>query len=300
MSRSVVRGLSLAGAGHTTVYLAEDFTATVNSLSGQATYDANRCGGTVIARTLSDPPSTVVLNLPATAERRLSPEDLERIAAHEGCHVLMYDRGELKPVADHRGRLPSFLGVAEGQIEEYRCELTVVRELGYPPSPHASPSSVPDRLADAEETVLRALMDNVSATDGGIEMWNRVHGAAMVPLLKSLAETAGGAAALDSDLSRADLGPAREQWDDILAPTWEQRLSLLRSLPPASQPFDQGSHADAVRELARLEHLMLADLGFAFADSNEGTIFTSTLSPAKTIERAQRLSQVASWLDDRT
>ena len=88
---AVRKGLAAAGMTAEAV-ISGEFVTTVRSLTGSSSYHIDRGAGTVGARTLNLPDGPVVIfNWGSLSE--VQPLDLERLAAHESGHVLLYSRG---------------------------------------------------------------------------------------------------------------------------------------------------------------------------------------------------------------
>jgi hypothetical protein len=74
-------------------FVSGDFVTTVRKLTGSGTYHTDRGAGTVGAKTLNLPTGPVViLNWDVLSEQKA--HGLERTAAHEAGHALLYSRGE--------------------------------------------------------------------------------------------------------------------------------------------------------------------------------------------------------------
>lgn len=280
------RALAKVGAQYARLVATDDFDRTVQELLGNDTYQGERSSGRVAAKTFIEPAATVVLNL--TALSTLPDDEIERTIAHEACHVLMYDRREDSywhhDLASDQAAY-DLISMASGAIEEFRCEVTVVRELGYPGSPNNSSEHLSVNLHNTNVDFLTAVSD---PTDDDLDLLvARVTGTASA-LSKTLAVTAAGATDLDGDLSLLDLGVGADDWADYVEPTWQKRLALLRRLPGAKDKLDAPTLREVLLLTAEVERDSLRAMGFSYESRPGGIYFQRVASDEHLYARVAR------------
>lgn len=270
------RALAKVGAQHARLVATEDFERTVQELLGNDAYLGDRNSGRVAAKTFIDPAATVVLNLAVLST--LPENDIERTIAHEACHVLMYDRREGSywhhDLASNQAEY-DLISMASGAIEEFRCEATVVRELGYAASTNSSAEHLSANLHNTNVDFLTAVSD--PSSDDVDLLLARVTGTASA-LSKTLAVTAAGAVGLDGDLSVLDLGVEAGDWADYVEPTWQRRLALFRCLPGARDTLDAPTLREVLLQAAEVERDSLRAMGFAYESRQGGVHFRRVAS----------------------
>jgi hypothetical protein len=262
-------GLQKVGADHATVVVTDDFDATVRRLTQRPEYAADRRSGMVVAKTLVDPPSTIVFNRRAIQKQSLTPHEIERFIVHEGCHVLMYNRNEdtsfHHDLASNQGEY-NLISAAGEVIEEFRAELTTVRDLGYPPQRNCDVGDLARLLHNTNVDFVEAVLAPGISDPSVFE--RRMYQSVGLPLAKTLAVISAGAVAYGGDLT--NVSPDRDDWIDYAQNTWPQRHALFESLPPATHPWDPDSYRAALRRGAEIEQQFLRDVGLEYVFPENG------------------------------
>lgn len=265
ISAAIRAGLERVGADSADVIFTADFDHTVRKLTGHPTYSGDRNSGTVIAKTLPDPPSTIVFNERGIARHSLAMQEIERFAAHEGCHALMYNRGEgiswHHDLASNQGQFDLLAAAAEF-IEEYRCELTTVRDCGYPPQRSVGPADLGRNLHNLNVSFVEAVAD--SNGDDPQDLLDGVRSAVAIPLIKTLAITSAAAVNVHGDLAKLELDAGAADWDDYVCPTWSRRFAFLSALSPATDAWGANDYRAALRAGADIERELMLDVGFEY------------------------------------
>lgn len=277
-------GLGAASVRDSTVVLTRDFDMTVRRLTGSHTYSGDRNSGYVLAKTLVEPAHTVVLNQIAIERQRVTLAEIERTMAHEGCHVLMFDRRESATFHhDLAGSQEEFnmMHLGGEVIEEYRCELTVIGVLGYPTMRACSSEDLGRNLHNANVDLVEALIDPASQDVHHLQ--NRILGSVATPLAKTVAVTAAGAA------DPCSMWVSNEDWLDYVQPVWQRRQEFFEQLPPAQSEMDRTAYRAALRESGAIEKEGLQAIGFEYQTTDAGeTVFRRTLPDANCRERLAR------------
>jgi hypothetical protein len=81
------------------------------------------------------------------------------------------------------------------------------------------------------------------------------------------------------DLS-AEGSSAQADWDDLVAPSWSQRLALYATLPTAAERLDPAAWDHALTAGLALEASLLSDVGFVFESSTRATASTAVSATA--------------------
>jgi hypothetical protein len=262
-AEAMTRGLASMHAEDVQVIATNNFVQTVARMIEKPSYTAERGSGVVAARTVTGfDGSVVVLNYPELSS--LPPGGIERALAHEGGHVLINARGT-EETSGNRDRTESdwqwllkCLGALA--IVELRIERSLA-ELGYEPS-GAAASDVEQSLLVTNIGVVSAVTSPASADP------KHLHDTAITTLdhaTKKLAYVAapliaGRSTFLPSELS----AEGQANWADYVAPTWERRMTLWRSIPSVIEPIPVEKWRTIMREAAELEQAFLRSFGFAF------------------------------------
>lgn len=284
-------GLAAVGADHARVVVSGVFDTTVGRLIGHHTYAEDRGAGAVTARTLADPAATIVVNQRAVETQELTVDDLERIAAHEGGHVLMNDREEgLGWHQDLATDQVSFhlLTIAAGVIEEYRCEAALAARRTYPAMRGRRAVDLAGNLHDANVAFLGAVSDEESADPAVLH--HRIVDGVVTPLSKTLAVTLAGTIGGADEV--AGLVGDREDWRDYVEPTWARRTQFLAGLPTATEPMARDAYRDALQEGARIEAAFLRDVGFEYLSDDQGWGFVRVVADERCAERLDRALRI--------
>ncbi len=251
------------------VVAAEDFDGAVRDLTGSTTYSADRGTGTVGAKTLvtaAGPVIVVNTNVLTDTDVAL----VERTLAHETGHALIDGRGE--GVEGRRGLASldwtwHLLCIAGFAMQEVRCE-RAVGSLGYPATDTATAEHLVEVL-HATTLDLRQAMHDPTSEDPWVFMQ------AVIQVLDRLTKVLAYAGAESLRTGEAPAITAQgvlalDAWQEYVAPTWERRLALYQSLPPATAAISEADWRQSLVEGALLEHDLLRCLGFEFEDSVGG------------------------------
>jgi hypothetical protein len=263
---AIRRGFETMGVEDVTVVVTTDFARTVAQFSGASTYNADRGGGVVGARTMYGPDGpTTVLNSPELASRPAA--DVERLLAHEAGHVIVAARRNEEmsgyredSETDWEWTLKCVGGLA---MIEYRIEKALVQR-GYPPAESTPTSDADQHLYAVNAQVVEAVLDPANADP------SRLHDRVVAVLdhaTKLLAYIAASVTSERKNFDPAELSAdGKANWSDYVASTWERRLGLYNSLPPVTQPITPEQWRAELHEASRLEMDVLRDFGFAFAN----------------------------------
>jgi len=247
-----------------------NFVTKVAELTGNASYTATRGSGAVAAKTITGPDgSVVVMNYDELPP--LSLLDIQRLAAHEGGHVVIDARGN-EETSGNRDPEDSdwqwlLKALSAQAIVEFRIERRLA-ELGYGASEWASAASVDQGLLVVNAEIVGAVCDPASDDP------RHLHDAVVTTLnhvTKMLAYvaaplTTGEAGFAPSQMS--DFG--QKNWADYIAPTWPERISLWKSAPSASEPIAVEAWRAILRQGVELERQFVLNVGFAFEDAPDG------------------------------
>jgi hypothetical protein len=281
------RGLQAMGVPDVEVIITHDFDATVRRLLGSAAYSSDRGTGTVGAKTfnMSGGPVVVVNSL---ALQHVNDDALERLLAHESGHVLIDSRGETVEGRHHLAAQEWqwwLLCMGGFAMHEARCERSVA-ELGYPFSDSSSSRHVAEVLHASMVDLQLLLTDPASA-----DVSHLMHGVLEVVdrLTKVLAYTAADVLHTGRAVDLAAEGPsAQADWDDLVAPSWPERLALYATLPTATEQLDLAMWDQALTAGLALEASLLSHVGFEFEPGHQGFGFYRRISDDVCSERLQR------------
>jgi hypothetical protein len=267
---SMRRGLETMGVEDVIIVVTNDFASTVAQLSGTSSYNADRGGGVVAAKTIHGPHGpTIVLNFLELSSR--STADIERLLVHEAGHVIIDARsneglsgyretGE----TDWQWGLKCVGGLA---IIEYRIE-SALAQLGYPPAESTTTTDADHHLYMVNAEVVEAVVDPANQDP------RRLHDAVLTVLdhaTKLLAYIAASVVAGGDNFAPSNLSAdGKANWADYVAPTWERRLRLYNSLSPVTEQITPELWRAKLHESVQLEADVLRDFGFAFANSPMG------------------------------
>ncbi|WP_264797605.1 hypothetical protein, partial [Arthrobacter mangrovi] len=213
-----------------TILVTSEFEQSIRKLTGFEHYSADRGSGGVAAKTIEDHVliNASVLNEPAHG-------GLKRLVAHEAGHVLMELREE-DGRKYHRLATTQWqwnvISLAVKGMEEYRIERRLA-DLGFDP---ASPTALGYWDIVLFDTNV-ALVESVLTEQSVDSLFAQVNGAADI-LVTTLAYTIGS---LNSPASRFAVEAlplyARQNWDDFVSATWDQRVEFYEGLPACSEPI---------------------------------------------------------------
>lgn len=247
-----------------------NFVRKIAELTGNMSYTAERGSGAVAAKTIALQDSSVVVinydELPS-----LSLRDIQRLAAHEGGHIVINSRGS-EETSGNRDSGDSdwqwlLKCLAAQAIVEFRIERRLA-ELGYEPAEWGFASAVEQGLLTVNGEIVTAVCDPASADPV------RLHDAVVTTLnhvTKMLAYVAAPIASGKSGFAPSQLSAAgQENWADYMAPTWDQRIAMWSAIPSAAEPVPVEAWRAILRECVPLEQKFLLDFGFAFEDAARG------------------------------
>jgi hypothetical protein len=283
------RGLASMHVEDVRIVVTNRFVKTVSELTGKPAYTADRGGGAVAARTVTGPDgSMVVVNYGEMASRSLA--DIERTLAHEAGHVLINARGteETKGNRDSAETDWQWWLKCVGALAtvEFRIERTLA-DLGYPTAELAAPSAIEQNLLVTNAEVISAVIDPASADP--VHLRDAVF-TTLDHITKTLAYIAAPIAAGQPGFSPLELSnEGQANWADYIAPTWQRRLDLWRSVLPVAEPVPVKAWRTILRKSAALEQEFLRDFGFAFSNEPNGCYgFWRTASDELLEKRLQR------------
>lgn len=264
LERAISAGLGSTQTADAHVVVTRDMDHSVGQLRPGSPWSANRGSGATYAKTFDEPPATIVLNLSRIETEENPLELVERTVAHESCHIHMNERQE--SCKYHHDLAQSqveydLVSMTDGMLEEYRCELTVVRELGYPVMLRHEVDDLVPVLEGINADFVWATTERGPA-DVSI-LRDRITGVAR-QLLKHLAVTSAGAAHLDGDLHPVARRICPHDWSDYVAPTWKALLGLLRSAPPAGIHWPRDEYRSTLRSGAPFADGFLRNIGYAY------------------------------------
>lgn len=256
--QAVLRGLEAVSVHNTDVRVCGDFSAAVSEFVGRP-YEAERPGGVVGGRTLAtaDEGSVIFLNAralddPNGREGMTLLQAVERLAAHEGCHVAMLGRGEelsedeLPGLSVVTHLMRQFTGIV---IAEFRAE-RAVRLAGYPSPSHAS-----DRLVSVVMEMFSVVRDPDCADP-------LVFAQSSAPICQGYLVDLAIAAAWGEVLGPPELLPLFDKGNS-------SRLhAALQDLPPADAPL--AHFHDVLDGLTPLVVDALLDVGFEWTEEPNG------------------------------
>ncbi|MDT0263602.1 hypothetical protein [Jatrophihabitans lederbergiae] len=269
------------------VVVAGNFVATIRQLTGSCTYHVDRGAGVVGAKTVNAPGGpTIVFNYDI-ASQTPAPE-LERLAAHEAGHVLLYGRAE--HVSDYQHLVTNeadwhLLCVASFAAEEFRIE-SALPAFGYQPWTADPAQHTVDALAELNYQVISSVLGEPTVE----QMRDKVLAAQDV-FSKVLAYSAGAHVSGGPMNVQSLAGDAAAEWNDLVGESWENRLKLWRSLPDAWHATAEGQWPGTLVAGLALERQFLERLGFHYELTDEGLLFARTGSDElfnQRLERAQR------------
>lgn len=253
-----------------TIVVTTNFDQVVRTLSGMQGYSSNRGSGTVAAKTIED---HVIIN--ASVLNEPGHGGLERLTAHESGHVVMNLRDEHGRHYHHLARTQwqwevTSLGIKG--IEEYRIERKLT-ELGYSPASAVSTDHWDEVLYQMNATLVESVLVQQSVSD----MATQVIGGADT-LVAAMAYSIG---ALQNETApfkgEKGLPPyGLQNWEDLVAPTWAQRIRLYESCPVCTEPIVPSDWETKIKEAQMLEHELLRSFGFALSGEGEDESFTRT------------------------
>lgn len=271
LERVISNGLESTQTAHAHVIVTRDMDHSVGQLRPGSAWSAYRGSGATYAKTLDEPRATIVLNLSMIETEDDPLELVERLVAHESCHIQLNKREESCRYHHDLARSQAaydLVSMIDGMLEEYRCEVTVVRELGYPVMLRHKVADLAPVLKDINVEFVWAITDRGSA-DVSI-LRDRIIGVAG-QLLKHLAVTSAGAAHLDGDLHQVARSTCPQDWSDYVAPTWRAMLGLLRSAPPAETPWPRDEYRSTLRSGVQFADRFLRNIGYAYTGAESVT-----------------------------
>lgn len=239
-------GLAVMGLPNLNVVVTDDFVATVRGRTADTTYDDDRNGGTVAARTVTTSVGDVVVVANWEALSTLTDAEVERVLAHEAGHASIDSRGE-DAWSDIGGRFPDHywnLQVGYGAaaaIDEYRCEAAVY-EAGYRLERGRDDDGLADELFGlnlgllAADHEYQAHLDVARLRDDVLRV--------VVFHVRYMGTVAA------RHLHHDPVDPiglnayARENWETLVAPTWERFVDLYRTIPKASATWPRPAATD--------------------------------------------------------
>jgi hypothetical protein len=218
----------------------------------------------------------------------IQPSDIERLAAHEAGHVLLYSRGEHASDFQHLVTNEAdwhLLCIGSSAAEEFRIE-SALPKLGYVPWSEAPVAHMRDALAELNYQVVSSVLGEPTI----LQMRDTVLNAQDV-FSKVLAYSAGAhvsGARFEVDKLAGD---AADEWADYVGDSWQARLELWTSLPDAWQPMPDSQWPAALQAALALERQSSVRLGFNYESSDEGLLFERSGADAlfhQRLERARR------------
>ncbi|WP_336084641.1 hypothetical protein [Nocardia sp. SSK8] len=284
---AIETGLVAIGATQDSVevIVTDNLVTKVREITGDPDYVAVRGSGVVGAKTIPTAnDSVIVLNAPEF--RRREAEDLERILAHEGGHVLLNRRGETVTGRRHLAGGSEWqwilLCVGALALDEYRIERALA-ELGYAPPESCDLDHFEPTMFMVNGEILNACVDPRS-DDPQFFMQQVIR--TQDWLSKYLAYAApfypdGPPQAQASDLARAT-------WNDYVGDHWYERTKLYSALPSAREPMPNPQFDTALRQGLDLEIALLKLLGFEFTTEPNSYSFWRRGSDAQWTRREAR------------
>lgn len=266
----MTQGFESMGVENVHVVVTTNFVATVAELTTNTAYTATRGNGAVAAKTITGPDgSIVVLNYGELSSS--SPALIQRVAAHEGGHLMIGGRGceetsgNRDPGDSDWRWLLKCLGATA--IVEFRIEKRLA-ELGYEPAEWGSAASVDQGLLAVNAEIVSAVCDPASNDP------RHLHDAVITTLnhaTKMLAYIAAPLASGRSGFEASQLSAAGQaNWADYMAHTWDQRIATWGAIPSAAEPIAVEVWRATLRECVVLEQKLLLDFGFVFEDAPGG------------------------------
>jgi len=281
------RGVRAMGAPDVEVIVTDDFDATVRDLLGSRTYSSDRGTGTVGAKTFNTPAGPVIVVNSLTVQD-LDDAVVERLLVHESGHVLINSREE---TLENRHHLASeewqwwLLCLGGFAMHEARCERSAA-DLGYPFTDSSSSQHLAEVLHASTVDIHLLLVDPASAD---VRHLGQSVLAVVDRLTKVLAYTAADVLHTGRSVDLSAEGPsAQADWDELVAPTWAQRLALYAKLPAATERLDAAAWDDFLTASLALEASLLSDVGFVFESSDQGYGFHRRISDDVCTDRYRR------------
>jgi hypothetical protein len=263
-------GFESMHAENARVVVTKNFVGTVVDLTADVSYTVERGSGSVAAKTITKPDgSVVVMDYDELSSR--APADIQRLAAHEGGHVVIDARGgeetsgNRDPGDTDWQWLLKCLGAQA--IVEFRIERRLA-ELGYEAAEWGSVTAVDQGLLTVNAEIVSAVCDPASADPV------HLHDAVVTTLnhaTKMLAYIAAPLAAGRPSFAPTQLSSVgQSNWADYIAPTWTQRVALWSAIPSAAEPIAVEAWRSTLRECVLLEQKFMLDFGFAFENAPSG------------------------------
>jgi hypothetical protein len=245
-----------------TILVTTDFEQSVRTLTGLQHYSADRGSGGVAAKTISN---NVVIN--ASVLNEPAHGGLRRLVAHEAGHVLMglreEDSGNYHELASTQWQW-NVISLAVKGMEEYRIERRLA-ELGFNP---ASPTAINHWdvvLFDTNATLVESVLTEQSVDS----LVRQVIGAADV-LVTTMAYSIGSLTNGSSSFALEALPEyARQNWNDFVAPTWEQRVEFYEGLPNCSEPISASAWEAKINGAWSLERELFKSLGWELKSNGQ-------------------------------
>lgn len=267
---AMTRGFRSMGVENPRVIISRNFITRVAELTGKNSYTSTRGSGAVAAKTVPTSAGSVVL-VNYNEVESLKFSNVKRLAAHEAGHILINDRGNEEMTgnrdandSDSRWILKCIAGQS---IVEFRIELRLA-ELGYPTAEWGTSESIDEELLVFNYEIANAVLDPASSDPRNL--LNGVLGA-LNHATKALGYLAAAMIAGNADFSPSTLSTAgQKNWADYVAPTWDERLDLLSSIPSVTESISTRSWRAILRKNAVLEQQFMLDAGFAFQDEAGG------------------------------
>ncbi|ABL82254.1 hypothetical protein Noca_2751 [Nocardioides sp. JS614] len=260
---AITKGHTVMGAPDALVVVTNLFVPTVQRLTGESDYHADRGGGDVAARTVTttDGDVVVIVNWEVMATKSLGV--LERVLAHESGHLQIMRRAEepyelLDEILDDPWdfTVASMFAVC---VDEYRCEAAVFA-AGY---------SVENSHTDFEyEGTLTGL--NIASIGANFEYQKHLDVARLrsdvLAAMSNHTKTLGCMAA--RHLHGHPFDPAnlsthgQANWSELVAPAWVELLGLLAEVPDASSAWPGKESAQTATSGISMMNTFCKSLGY--------------------------------------
>lgn len=257
-------GLATMGASDLDVVVTDDFVATVRHLTGDGLYHDDRNGGGVAARTVTASGGEVAVVANWELLSTLTGAEVERVLAHEAGHASINARGE-DAWSEVGACFPmhywdSQVGYAAVvAVDEFRCEAGVYR-AGYQCGPGRNYEGLSDELFQLNLQLLAA--DHEYQTHLDVARLRDDVLRTVVFHLRYMATVAARHLHHDHiDPTRLNRH-ARENWESLVAPTWERFVALYGAVPDAFTPWPSPAAIDASVAVVGLAHDLTLSFGF--------------------------------------
>ena len=257
-------GLATMGLPDLDVVVTDDFVATVQERTEDGDYHDDRNGGSVAARTVTTSVGEVVVVANWKILSTLTDAEVEWVLAHEAGHASIDARGE-DAWGDVGARFPGhYWNVqvaysAAVAIDEYRCEAAVY-EAGYQLEHGRDDEGLADDLFGLNRRLVIA--DHEYQTHLDVARLREDVLREVVFHLRYMGTVAA------RHLHHDPIDPTRlnryaqENWETLVAPTWERFVALYRAVPDAFTQWPSPAATDASVAVVDLAHDLTLSFGF--------------------------------------